>query len=100
MLVYAAQNHAIFALAVVKGKFEQFFGLGNRLARKHFHRSEIGLGKRFKIHRIFEDRLDFDVGEIDLLDLFLFFDRLGFCFRFLLCLADWFHCGEQKHVSY
>lgn len=73
--VDAGKNRAILARAVVQRELKQLLALLHRFAGFDLHRAEIALGEGFKIHVIGEQRLDFDLAEVD-----------GRLFRRLLCL--------------
>ena len=62
--VNARKNGALGARAVVKREFEQFFGLGNGFARKHFNRAEIGFRECLKINGVLKQRLYLNFGKV------------------------------------
>ena len=74
-IVNARKNDAIRSRAVVKSEFEQFFGLRNSFARKHFNRAEIGFRKSLKINGVLKQRLYLNFGEV----YFLFDNGRGLC---------------------
>ena len=73
--VNARKNGALGARAVVKSEFEQFFGLGNGFARKHFNRAEIGFRESLKINGVLKQRLYLNFGKV----YFLFDNGRGLC---------------------
>ena len=73
--VNARKNGALGARAVVKREFEQFFGLGNGFARKHFNRAEIGFRECLKINGVLKQRLYLNFGKV----YFLFDNGRGLC---------------------
>ena len=73
--VNARKNGALGARAVVKREFEQFFGLRNSFARKHFNRAEIGFRESLKINGVLKQRLYLNFGEV----YFLFDNGRGLC---------------------
>ena len=73
--VNARKNGALGARAVVKREFEQFFGLGNGFARKHFNRAEIGFRECLKINGVLKQRLYLNFGKV----FFLFDCGRGLC---------------------
>ena len=73
--VNARKNGALGARAVVKSEFEQFFGLRNSFARKHFNRAEIGFRESLKINGVLKQRLYLNFGKV----YFLFDNGRGLC---------------------
>ena len=61
IIVTARKNDAIRSRAVVKSEFEQFFGLRNSFARKHFNRAEIGFRESLKINGVLKQGLYLDL---------------------------------------
>ena len=105
----AAEDGALLASAVVEGELKQLLALLDSLAGKHLHRAEIGLGEGLKVDGILKQRLDDDLGEVDLL-----FDnrsggfgsgrcflrlRLGFLLLLDLLTADLLHRRENLDIS-
>lgn len=94
VFVDAGKNDSVRSRTVIQHEFQEFLGLFDRLTRFDLHSAEIGLGERFEVDEILKERLDLDVGEVDLL---LRGRRSGRGFRlrsFLLRHVEGLHCGE------
>ena len=65
--VNARKNNSIRSSSVIQHEFQEFFGLFDRFAGLDLHGAEVGLGERFEVDEILKERLDLDVGEVDLL---------------------------------
>ena len=91
VIVDAGKDDSIRAGTVVQREFQEFFGLFDCLTRLDLDGAEIGLGERFEVDENLKERLDLDVGEVDLL-LRSRRSGCGFCLRsFLLRHVEGLH---------
>ena len=75
VFVDPGKDDSVGAGTVVQHEFQKFFGLLDRFAGFDLHGAEVGLGERLKVHEVLEQRLNFDLGEVDRLVLDLDLDR-------------------------
>ena len=97
----ARKDGAILACAVIQRELEQLLGLLDSHTVLDLYGAEIALGEGLEIDMIFKERLDLDVGEVDLL-----FGSRGFLclcslrpivddFDLLSVAAQRLHCGDK-----
>ena len=102
----AAQDGTLLAGAVIEGELQQLLALLHSLAGENLDRAEVGLGEGLKVNRIFKQRLDDDLAEVDLLFLGRSSDGLGGSFRLGLFLllglvaADFLRRREDSNISH
>ena len=65
VLVDTGKDDSVGAGAVVQHEFQKLFGLFDRFAGLDLHDAEVGLGERLEIDKVLEQRLNFDLGEVD-----------------------------------
>ena len=64
VFVNAGKNDSIGASSVIQDKFQEFFGLFDRFAGLDLDGAEIGFRERLEVHKVLEQRLNFDLGEV------------------------------------
>ena len=99
ILMDAGEDDAVGACAVIEGKLEKLLGLLHGFAIYDLDRTKIGLGEGVEVNEIGKQRLDLDLGEVD-----LFLDDGsgrrslgGLCC--LLVGVKRLHCRDGKDIS-
>ena len=65
VFVDTGKNHSVSAGSVVQREFQEFFGLFDCLTRLDLDGAEVGFCERLEVHKVLEQRLNFDLGEVD-----------------------------------
>ena len=66
ILMDAGEDDAVGACAVIEGELEKLLGLLHGFAIYDLDRTKIGLGEGVEVNEIGKQRLDLDLGEVDL----------------------------------